>query len=149
MRRTPVLLVLMIVAVFVSACGSQPSPLVATGPFSYPSSVSAPLQRVAILVTVTNHGTDDLVVNPADFIARDGNHQIYAADPTATGADADLVRLATGPRLETLPLPTVTLREADVLSGFIVFDVPEGIRPTELIWRQSDSDQIVTLASPQ
>ena len=151
MRHAPaaVLLALTIAAMFVSACSGQPSPLAATGPFAYPASVSPPLERVAILLTVTNRGTDDVVVNPSDFIARDGNHQIYPADPTATSSDAELVRLATGPRLETLPLPTVTLRQADVLSGFIVFDVPEGTRPVELIWRQSDTDQVVTLASPR
>jgi hypothetical protein len=102
---------------------------------------------VAILVTITNRSTDDLQINPADFVARDSEHHIYPANPTATGVDANLVRLATGPRLEVLPLPTVTLRQADVLSGFVVFDVPSGVRPVELIWRQTDTDRVAPLSS--
>jgi Domain of unknown function (DUF4352) len=147
MSRT--LLILLVVLGFATvACSQQASPLAASGPFTYPSSVTPPLERVAILVTVTNHGTDDMQINPADFVTRDADHHIYPANPTATGADGDLVRLATGPRLETLPLPVVTLRQADVISGFVVFDVPQGVRPVELIWRQADSDQIAQLSQP-
>jgi len=130
-------------------CSKQStSPLAAAGPFSYPSTATAPLERVAILVTVTNQGTDDMQINPADFLARDADHHIYPANATATGADGNLVRLTTGPRLEALPLPTVTLRQSEILSGFIVFDVPQGVRPVELVWRQSDADQVAQLARP-
>jgi hypothetical protein len=129
------------------ACSTPPTPLAASGPISYPAAVSPPLERVAILVTITNRSTDDLLINPADFVARDGEHRIYPANPVATGGDANLVRLATGPRLEVLPLPTVTLRHADVLSGFVVFDVPAGVRPVELVWRQTDNDRVVPLSS--
>ena len=122
------------------------SPLAATGPVAYPSGATPPLERVAILVTVTNHGTDDMQINPADFLARDAEHHVYPADPTATTADGNLVRLATGPRLETLPMATLTLRQSEMLSGFIVFDVPQGVRPVELVWRQSDSDQVAPLS---
>jgi hypothetical protein len=129
------------------ACSSAPTPLAASGPIIYPAAVSPPVERVAILVTITNRSTDDLQINPADFVARDSEHRIYAANPMATGTDANLVRLATGPRLEVLPLPTVTLRQADIVSGFVVFDVPAGVRPVELVWRQSDNDRVVPLAS--
>ncbi len=128
------------------ACSKPLSPLAASGPFMYPSGVTPPLERVAILVTVTNQGTDDMQINPADFLARDAERHVYPADATATGTDGNLVRLTTGPRMETLPLPTVTLRQAEVLSGFIVFDVPQGVRPVELIWRQSDADQVAQLS---
>jgi hypothetical protein len=87
-----------------------------------------------------------LQINPADFVARDANHRVYPSDPSATTTDASLVRMVAGPRLEALPLPTMTLRQADVLSGFIVFAVPEGVRPVELVWRQSDTDQVAQLA---
>ena len=131
------------------ACSSKPSPLSAAGPFTYPSTVTPPLERVAILVTITNSSTDDLQINAADFVARDAEHRIYPADAAATSADGNLVRLATGPRPEVLPLATVTLRQADVLSGFVVFDVPQGVRPVELIWRQSDTDQVAQLRPSQ
>jgi hypothetical protein len=79
-------------------------------------------------------------------MARDADHRVYPSDPAATTADANLVRLTSGPGLDVLPLPTVTLRQADVLSGFIVFDVPQGVRPVELVWRQTDTDQVAPLA---
>jgi hypothetical protein len=142
----PWCLLILLLGLASTACKQQASPLAAAGPFSYPSSVSAPLERVAILVTLTNHGTDDLQINPADFVARDADHRVYPADPTATTSDANLVRLTTGPRLEALPLPTITLRQTEVLSGFIVFDVPQGVRPVELIWRQADTDQVAQLS---
>jgi Domain of unknown function (DUF4352) len=138
----------MLLAIVAAGCTKAVSPLAASGPFTYPSGVTPPLERVAILVTLTNHGTDDLQINPADFVARDADHRIYPANATATTADGTLVRLSVGPRLETLPLPTVTLRQSEVLSGFIVFDVPQGVRPVELIWRQSDTDQIAPLSTP-
>jgi len=147
-RIAPVLLLL--VGLASMACSTnKPSPLAAAGPFVYPSPATPPLERVAILVTITNQGTDDMQINLADFIARDADHRIYPADSAATTADGNSVRLATGPRLEVLPLPTVTLRQADVLSGFVVFDVPQGVRPVELVWRQSDTDQIAHLQPAQ
>jgi hypothetical protein len=131
-----------------SACSSQSSPLTsASGPLNYPSGVNPPIERVAIFVTITNHGTDDLVINPADFVARDADHHVYPSDPAATVSDGNLVRLTSGPGMDVLPIPTVTLRQSDVLSGFIVFDVPLGIRPVELVWRQSDTDQVAQLAA--
>jgi len=139
--------VLALTALVVSACTTQLSPLTAAaGPLSYPSPAQPPVERVAIFVTITNHGTDDLQINPADFIARDADHHIFPSDPTATTGDASLVRMVAGPRLEVMPLPVVTLRQTDVLSGFIVFDVPQGVRPVELVWRQSDTDQVLQLA---
>src|SRR5438067_1131581 len=106
MHRIALVLTLMVGLASASvACKTPPSPLAAAGPVLYPSTVSPPLERIAILVTITNQGTDDLQINPADFVARDAAHRIYAADPAATSADGNLVRLATGPRVEVLPLP--------------------------------------------
>ena len=134
-------------AIVSSACRTQASPLTAaSGPLNYPSGVTPPLVRVAIFVTITNHGADDLVINPADFVARDADHRIYPSDPAATVSDGNLVRLTSGPGPDILPLPTVTLRQADVLSGYIVFAVPQGARPVELVWRQTDADQVVQLS---
>ncbi len=141
------LLAVVLAGLVTVACSTPPTPLAASGPITYPAAVSPPLERIAILVTITNRSTDDMQINPADFVARDGEHRIYPANPVATGGDANLVRLATGPRLEVLPLPTVTLRQADVLSGFVVFDVPAGVRPVELVWRQTDTDRVVPLSA--
>jgi hypothetical protein len=100
----------------------------------------------AILVTIANHSGDDLQVNPGDFVARDAERRVYPANAAATVADAPLI--SRPPQMRgTLPLPTITLRTDDVLSGFVVFDVPAGVRPVELIWRQSDTDSVTTLAS--
>lgn len=140
---------ILLVVLFATACSTPQSPISASGPLNYPSTVTPPIERLAIFVTITNHGTDDLQINPADFVARDANHRVYPSDPSATTSDAGLVRMVAGPRLEALPLPTMTLRQADVLSGFIVFDVPEGVRPVELVWRQSDIDQVAQLAPAQ
>jgi hypothetical protein len=148
-RANPVAVILALVALLATAaCSTQASPLTAaSGPLSYPSGVNPPLERVAIFVTITNHGTDDLQINPADFMARDADHRIYPSNPAATVADGNLVRLASGPGPDVLPLPTVTLRQADVLSGYIVFDVPQGVRPTQLVWRQTDTDQVAGLSA--
>jgi hypothetical protein len=109
--------------------------------------VTPPIERVAIFVTITNHGTDDLQINPADFVARDADHRVWASDPSASVSDGNLVRLTAGPGLDVLPVPTMTLRQADVLSGYIVFDVPLGVAPVELVWRQTDTDQVVRLTA--
>ena len=135
----------------VSLCGaactsSTPFTLAASGPFADPAVVHPSLERVAILVTITNRSGDDLNVNPGDFVARDADHRIYAANPTATVADAGLVS-GQSARRGTLPLPTVTLRGNDIISGFVVFDVPSGVQPVELIWRQSDTDTVANLSS--
>jgi hypothetical protein len=131
-----------------TACSAAASPLTAaSGPLNYPSGVTPPIERVAIFVTITNHGTDDLVINPADFVARDADHRVWASDPAATVSDANMVRLTAGPGLDVLPIPMVTLRQADVLSGFIVFDVPQGVQPVEIVWRQTDTDQILPLSA--
>ena len=131
-----------------ASCGTQASPLTAAaGPLNYPSGVLPPVERVAIFVTITNHGSDDLLINPADFVARDADHRVWASDPPATVSDGNLVRLTAGPGLDVLPLPIMTLRQADVLSGYIVFDVPQGVTPVELVWRQTDTDQVVRLSA--
>ncbi len=138
----------LLAAAFVLAsagCGAEPFTLNASGPYPYPAVVNPSLERVAILVTIRNRSGDDLTVNPADFVARDASHRVYPANATATAADA---HLASGPTTMrgALPLPTVTLRSDDIITGFVVFDVPAGVQPTELIWRQSDTDRAVTLA---
>jgi Domain of unknown function (DUF4352) len=146
-RTKTLLFATLFVALIATACRTQASPLTAaSGPLNYPSGVTPPLERVAIFVTITNHGGDDLVINPADFVARDADHRIYPSDPAATVSDGNMVRLTSGPGPDVLPLPTVTLRQADVLSGFIVFAVPQGVRPVELVWRQTDADQVVQLS---
>lgn len=145
-------LAVLLIGLAAAACGEEPFTLEASGPFAYlaeyPAVANPPLERVAILVTVTNRSGDDLQVSPADFIARDGGHRVYPANPTATAADARLVRLATGALGigDMLPLPAVTLRKDETISGFVVFDVPTGVRPAELIFRQSDTDRVVRLA---
>jgi hypothetical protein len=147
-RNNGLWVAVLVAALLTSACSTQASPLTAaSGPLDYPSSVIPPLERVAIFVTITNHGQDDLLINPADFVARDADHRIYPSHPAATVSDSNLVRLTAGPGPDVLPLPTVTLRQADVLSGFIVFDVPQGVRPVELVWRQVDSDQVAPLSA--
>jgi len=130
----------------VGACNKAPYALEAFGPFSDAAVVTPSLERVAILVTITNRSDSDLQINPADFVARDAQHRIYPANAAATVADARLV--SRPPQMRgSLPLPTITLRSDDVLSGFVVFDVPAGVQPVELIWRQSDTDSIATLSS--
>jgi len=129
-----------------AACGKAPYALDAVGPFSDAAVVTPSLERVAILVTITNQSGGDLQINPADFVARDAQHRIYAANASATVADARLV--SRPPKMRgSLPLPTITLRSDDVLSGFVVFDVPAGIEPVELIWRQSDTDSVAILSN--
>lgn len=129
-----------------ASCTADSFGLEAAGPYVYPAAVKSPLERVAIVVTLTNHSGDDLPVNPVDFVARDAGHRIYPANPTATVADADLVRVSAGIR-GALPLSVATLRQDEVLSGFVVFDVPSGVRPVDLIFRQADADRTVRLAA--
>jgi hypothetical protein len=132
-------------ALTIAGCTTgKPYVLEGAGPFTYPASVGPAFDRVAILVSVANRSGDDLQVNPADFVARDGSKRVYAANPQATIADAKLA--GQSPALRGVPpLPTMTLRVDDVLTGFVVFDVPAGVSPTELVWRQSDSDVVAML----
>ncbi len=137
-----------VVALAAVACSQEPLTLEASGPIPYPAYVDSPFQRVAIVVTITNKSGDDLAVNPADFVARDAEHRIYPANPTEAASDAQAVRLASAHQrgVQSLrPLPTVTLRQDDVLSGFLVFDVPSGTQIVEVIWRQSDTDYAAQL----
>lgn len=146
MRLVVVPIAVVLVAVALAGCGAEPFALAAAGPYAYPAATNASLERVAIVVTVTNRSGDDLLISPAEFVARDADKRIYASNPAATVADAGLVNRWPATR-GTLPLPAMTLRRDDVVSGFVVFDVPVGVRPVELIWRQSDFDSIVRLAS--
>ena len=135
---------LLLFTVIAISCTTQPFRFDATGPFGYSAPVDPPFERVAVMVTIVALSGDDLQVNPADFIARDTNHGVYPANPAAAVADAHAVRLAHGVQ-NISPLPALTLRQNDTVSGFVVFDVPAGVRPVELIWRQTDSDYVVPL----
>jgi hypothetical protein len=131
-----------------AGCGGTPFTLAATGPFVYANGSGGSLDRLAILATITNLAGDDLVVSPADFVVRDGAGRIYPANPTATVADARRLSVAPGTQ-GTLPLPAITLRTHDTLTGFVVFDVPHGTLPAELIWRQIDSDAVAPITAPR
>jgi hypothetical protein len=125
-------------------CGAQPFTITAVGPYVYPGTVSASLDRVAVIVTINSLSGDDLLVSPADFAARDGERRVYVANAAATAADVSQVNRTQDAR-GTLPLPSITLRKGDVLSGYVVFDIPAGVRPVEVIWRQTDGDVTATL----
>jgi hypothetical protein len=143
-------LAILLVGVVAIACSQQPFSLTGSGPWAYAATVDPPFERVAVLVTITNRSGDDLAVNPADFLARDGDHRVYPANPAAAVSDAHAVRLAYGMQHGAqgiAPLPTVTLRQNDALTGFLVFDLPDGARPVELVWRQSDTDSVVPLTT--
>jgi hypothetical protein len=128
-----------------AACASgRPYALEAAGPFLYPAEVGPAFNRLAILVTVVNHSGDDLQVNPSDFLARDAQQRVYPSNPAATIADARVAGHASALR-GILPLAAVTLRTNDVLNGYIAFDVPAGVTPVELVWRQSDADAVAVL----
>jgi hypothetical protein len=144
LRRGALLWLLLLV----SGCGGTPFTFSAAGPYFYSSGGGGALDRLAIVATITNLAGDDLVVNPADFVARDGSGRIYPSNPAATVTDTRRVSVAPGLR-GTLPLPAITLRTNDTLSGFVVFDVPHGAQPTELIWRQIDSDAVTPITAPR
>ncbi|MDQ3811247.1 MAG: DUF4352 domain-containing protein [Chloroflexota bacterium] len=134
-----------LVALGQSACAArQPFVLQAAGPFPYQAMVGPAFERVAILVTVANESGDDLQVNPTDFLARDSEHRVYPANPAATIADFPVAGRTANLR-GIIPLPTMTLRARDVLTGYVVFDVPAGAWPVELVWRQSDIDSVAVL----
>ena len=137
---------LLLISAAVVSCSTVPFTLDATGPFVYSAPVDPPFERVAVTVTIVSKSTDDLTVSPADFVARDNRHNVYPANPTAAVADAHAVRLAHGIQ-NISPLSAVTLRQNDVVSGFVVFDVPFAVRPVELIWRQTDSDTVIPLTA--
>src|SRR5919204_2937402 len=124
--------------------GDQPVILRPSAPFAYPSTPNISLERIAIVVTVANRSADDLQVSPADFVARDAERQLYPANLAAAATDARAVALAAKPLgiSGIVPLTSITLRKDDVVSGFVVFDVPTGVRPVELIFRQSDTDRV-------
>jgi hypothetical protein len=144
-RSWRVLLASAALSFLLAACtGGPPYAMEAAGPFLYPAVVGPAFDRVAILVTVANRSGDDLQVNPADFLARDAQHRVYPSNPAATIADVRLAGQTPSVR-GMLPLPTITLRSADVLTGFVVFDVPAGASPVELVWRQSDADTVAVL----
>ncbi len=141
-------MLLMVVALAAGACrASETVTLSASAPFKYPTPAEVSVERVAVVVTVSNRSDDDLLVGPADFAVRDREGRIYTSNVAATVADARVVRLAGGQRGMSglLPLSLATLRKNDVLSGFVVFDVPADGRPVQLIFRQSDTDRVVDL----
>jgi hypothetical protein len=137
---------LALLVVLTAACSSESFTMEGTGPYSYPAPVKSSLERVAIEVKLRNLSSDDLPVNPVDFVARDAQHRIYPSNPAATAADADIVRNSTALR-GVLPLPVTTLRQGEIVDGFVVFDVPTGVRPVEVILRQADSDRVVGLSA--
>jgi len=143
---------LVVVALLVSACAASDTlVLTISQPFSYSPLVDSSIERVAIVVTVTNRSDNDILINPGDFWARDQNNRLYAANVVAGVADARLVRLAGGQIGMTglLPLPAANLRKNDVISGFVVFDVPAGARPTQLLYRETDTDHVVDVPAPR
>ncbi len=144
-RLAPLLLVA------VACMGGETLTLSASAPFSYPAPVNASLERVAVLVTIANKSDNDLPVNPADFAARDSDNRIYPANPVAMASDARVVALIGGQlgMRGLLPLPAANLRKNDLLSGFVVFEVPAGVRPIQLVFRQSDTDHVVDLPAPR
>jgi hypothetical protein len=132
------------VLLLAGCAGGSSHALEAAGPFPYPAGVGPAFDRVAILVTVGNRSGDDLQVNPTDFLARDAQRRVFASNPAATVADARLAGQSASLR-GILPLPTITLRSNEVVTGFVVFDVPAGASLVELVWRQSDVDTVVAL----
>lgn len=141
------LALLLAFAALTASCASTPLAVAASGPFAYSGSTELSLERIVFLVSITSHTQDDVQINPADFVARDIDRRIYLPDVAATTADARLVRLA-GRAFglgDITPLPVLTLRQNDTIVGFVVFAVPAGVRPIELVWRQSDGDRVVEL----
>lgn len=145
------LAVLVGVALALAACApSEATGISAAAPFTYQAPVDATIERLAVVITVAHRTEDDLLVDPALFALRDREGRLYSANVPAAAADARLVRQA-GTSLGLaglLPLPALTLRKDDSLTGFIVFDVPLHTRPVELIFRQTDTDQVVPLPEP-
>ncbi len=134
----------LLTAVAALACSTQPFTLEASGPFTYRAAVDPQVERLAIFVTITNHAPEDLLIDPANFLARNSDRRVFPANAPATVSDAHVVRLAAEVmgKADVLPLPAVTLRSNEILSGFVVFDVPRGLRPVEIIFRQVDTDTV-------
>ena len=121
------LLVGALCGLLVVACtGQPPFTLAASGPTVY----SAAGQSCPGARGRAGHHQEPRRRRPADQSGRlrDARcaHRIYPANPTATAADARLVEVPPTMR-GALPLPTVTLRNDDLLSGYVVFDVPAGV----------------------
>jgi uncharacterized protein DUF4352 len=142
------LIAILLAAAFASSCASETFSLAANAAFSYQATVDSTIDRIAVLMTVTNKSEDDLQVNPADFTLRAPDRHIYPSNPVATAADANAVRRTAASRgLSGLqPMPVVILRKNDVLTAFVVFDVPAGVRPSQLVYRQSDTDRVVDIS---
>jgi hypothetical protein len=129
-----------------AACAGQPFTMTASGPFSDPVPAGASIERIAVYVSIRNHAGDDLQIDPAEFVARDADRRVYRSNPAAASTDAREIAATAGLR-GTLPLPAMTLRAGDQVSGFVLFDVPAGVLPTECIWRQVDVDTVVALTN--
>jgi uncharacterized protein DUF4352 len=139
---------ILLAATLAASCAGETFSLSANAAFSYQAVVDPTVERIAVLLTVTNKSEDDLQVNPADFTLRAPDRHIYPSNPAATAADANVVRRVAATRgLSGLqPMPVAILRKNDVLTVFVVFDVPAGVRPSELVYRQSDTDRVVDLS---
>ena len=142
------LVAIVLAAALASSCASETFSLAANASFGYQAAVDLTIERIAVLMTVTNKSEDDLQVNPADFTLRAPDRHIYPSNPLATAADANVVRRTAATRgLSGLqPMPVVILRKNDVLTAFVVFDVPAGVRPSELVYRQSDTDRVIDIS---
>jgi len=123
--------------------------LSASEPFTYGAAVEPTLERSAVLVTITNGTGDDLAIDPADFAARDGQRRLYPSDQRAAASDARAVRAQASllGMVGVQPLPAMVLRKDDVLEGFVVFDLPAGVRPAQVILRRTDEDHVVDLSA--
>jgi uncharacterized protein DUF4352 len=137
--------------VLATACGGESVGMSATAPFSYPALIDGSLRRYAVPVTVVNHGDGSLLVSPTEFQARDRDRHVYRADPVATAGDAALVRRVAGPlgMSGLTALPTVNLQKNDVVSGFVVFEVPFGVQLSQLVFREGDNDHVTELPAPR
>ena len=65
-----------------------------------------------------------------------------ASDARAVRAQASLLGM-----VGVQPLPAMVLRKDDVLEGFVVFDLPAGVRPAHVILRRTDEDHVVDLSA--
>ena len=107
LRSGCTLLALCALVLALAVCTTGPPyALEAAGPFVYPAVVGPAFDRIAILVTVANRSTDDLAVNPTDFLTRDAQRRVYPSNPAATIADMRLAGQSPGLR-GILPLPTI------------------------------------------
>src|SRR5437763_1889338 len=80
-----------------AASGSaEPYTVAAPGPIPSPApaNVHAPLEVVAIIVSITRRTGDDLQINRAHIAARNANRRLYVANATDTAAAVRLVSRA-------------------------------------------------------